>query len=82
MYHKGITIGDYVQLAKNIFNISVKVFIDPNRMRPSEVPLLIGKNNKIVNHTGWRPLRSIIDIIKEGVAYFQEHPEQLGIEAH
>jgi len=27
-------------------------------------------------------VRSIIDIIKEGVKYFQEHPEQLGIEAH
>ena len=79
---KGITIADYVELAKNVFNIDVDVFVDPDRMRPSEVPLLIGKNDKIVNDTGWRPVRSIIDIIKEGVKYFQDHPEQLGIEAH
>ena len=79
---KGITIADYVELAQKIFNIKVNVFIDPNRMRPSEVPLLIGKNDKIVKDTGWRPLRTIIDIIKEGVKYFQDHPEQLGIEAH
>jgi len=79
---KGITIADYVELAKNVFNIDVNVFIDPDRMRPSEVPLLIGKNDKIVKDTGWRPVRSIIDIIKEGVKYFQDHPEQLGIEAH
>ena len=51
-------------------------------MRPSEVPLLIGRNDKIVKDVGWMPTRSIIDIIKEGVAYFQAHPEQLGIEAH
>ena len=51
-------------------------------MRPSEVPLLIGMNDKIVKDTGWKPVRSVIDIIKEGVNYFKEHPEQLGIEAH
>ncbi|MFX1363414.1 MAG: GDP-mannose 4,6-dehydratase [Promethearchaeota archaeon] len=79
---KGITIANYVKLTKNIYNISADVFVDPNRLRPSEVPLLIGKNDKIRRDIGWRPLRSIIDIIKDGVGYFQEHPEQLGIEAH
>ena len=79
---KGITIADYVKLAKRVFNIKVDVFVDPKRMRPSEVPLLIGKNDKIVKSVGWRPVRSILDIIKEGVEYFQQHPEQLGIEAH
>ncbi len=79
---KGITIANYVKLAMKIFNINVGVFVDPQRMRPSEVPLLIGRNDKIFNETGWRPVRSIVDIIKDGVEYFQEHPEMLGIEAH
>jgi GDP-4-dehydro-6-deoxy-D-mannose reductase len=79
---KGITIADYVKLAQKSFDITKKVYVDKNRLRPSEVPLLIGKNDKIVNDTGWRPVRSVIDIIKEGVIYFKQHPEQLGIEAH
>ena len=79
---KGISIADYVELAKKIFNISNNVYVDPKRLRPSEVPLLIGMNNKIIKDTGWVPIRSIIDIIKEGVGYFKKHPEQLGIEAH
>ncbi|MFX1260283.1 MAG: GDP-mannose 4,6-dehydratase, partial [Promethearchaeota archaeon] len=79
---KGITIADYIELAKKIFNISTKVYVDPKRIRPSEVPLLIGKNDKIVKDIGWNPVRTIIDIIKQGVKYFQDHPEQLGIEAH
>ncbi len=78
----GITISDYVKLAKKIYNLDIGVFIDPKRMRPSEVPLLIGKNEKIYNETGWKPIRSIVDIIKDGVKYFQDHPEMLGIEAH
>lgn len=79
---KGITIGDYITLAKRIFNINASVYVDRKRMRPSEVPLLIGKNEKIRKEIGWKPTRTILDIIKEGVQYFQEHPEQLGIEAH
>ncbi|MFX1375549.1 MAG: GDP-mannose 4,6-dehydratase [Promethearchaeota archaeon] len=79
---KGITISDYVELSKNIFNISAEVFVDPDRLRPSEVPLLIGRNEKIINDIGWRPTRSIVDIIKEGVEYFKKHPEQLSVEAH
>ena len=79
---KGITVADYVKLAKNVFNIDAPVLIDENRLRPSEVPLLIGKNDKIINEIGWYPTRTILDIIKEGVKYFQDHPEQLGIEAH
>ena len=78
----GITIADYVKLAKTIYNLDTDVFIDSKRMRPSEVPLLIGKNEKIYNETGCRPVRSVVDIIKEGVKYFQDHPEMLGIEAH
>ncbi|MFX0083690.1 MAG: GDP-mannose 4,6-dehydratase [Candidatus Hodarchaeota archaeon] len=79
---KGISIADYVKLAKKIYNLPVDVLVDPTRMRPSEVPLLIGRNDKIMKDIGWRPVRSIIDIIEGGVTYFQEHPEQLGIEAH
>ena len=79
---KGITIANYIKLAKSIFDIDPKVYVDPARMRPSEVPLLIGRNEKIINETGWRPIHSVVDIIKEGVKYFQDHPEQLGIEAH
>ncbi len=79
---KGITIANYLKLAMELYDINVGVFVDPQRMRPSEVPLLIGRNDKIFNEVGWRPVRSIVDIIKDGVEYFQEHPEMLGIEAH
>ncbi|MFX0039699.1 MAG: GDP-mannose 4,6-dehydratase [Promethearchaeota archaeon] len=79
---KGITVVDYIKIAKKIFNISAKEFVNKERIRPSEVPLLIGRNDKILKETGWRPVRSLIDIIKDGVEYFQKHPEQLGIEAH
>jgi len=79
---KGIIISDYAKVAMDLFNINAEILVDTKRMRPSEVPLLIGKNDKIIKETGWKPTRSIINIIKDGVKYFQEHPEQIGIEAH
>ncbi|MHA1724310.1 MAG: GDP-mannose 4,6-dehydratase [Promethearchaeota archaeon] len=79
---QGITIADYTALAKNMFNIEAEIFIDPLRLRPSEVPLLIGRNDKIKDLVGWLPTRSVLEIIKEGVEYFKTHPEQLGVEAH
>lgn len=79
---KGISIANYVKLAKKLYNIDAAVFVDPDRLRPSEVPLLIGKNEKIIKATGWQPTRSIVDIIKQGVQYFNDHKEQLYIEAH
>jgi GDP-4-dehydro-6-deoxy-D-mannose reductase len=79
---KGITIADYATIAKKVYNIDNPVYVDEDRLRPSEVPLLIGKNEKIRLQTGWQPTRSILDIIKEGVQYFKNHPEQLKIEAH
>jgi len=78
----GVSVADYITITKNIYNIKTKAYVDPERLRPSEVPLLIGKNDKLREDTGWAPTRSIIDIIKEGVQYFKDHPEQLGIEAH
>ena len=79
---KGITIADYINLSKKIYEIDAPVYVDKSRLRPSEVPLLIGKNDKIKNDTGWQPTKTIIDIIEEGVKYFKDHPDQLGIEAH
>lgn len=78
----GITIADYIKIAQDVYNLEVPVYVDPNRLRPSDVPLLIGDNSKIIEEIGWHPTRTIIDIIKEGVKFFQEHPEQFGIEAH
>lgn len=58
----------------------MEIFNDPKSRKPSEVPLLIGKNDKMIKEIELRPKRSIMKIIKKGVKYFQEHPMQLVIE--
>ncbi len=73
---KGILIGDYVKLALKVFNLekNVKIVIDKSFLRPYErgeslIDGFIGDNSKFVEKTGWRPTKTIIDIIKDGVEY-------------
>lgn len=70
----GVTIGDYVKIAKQIFNINCGIFIDEDRMRPSDVPLLIGDHTKFSKLTGWNPVNSIVDIMEDGYNYIVENP--------
>lgn len=44
---------------------------DPNRMRPSDVPLLIGDNSKLKSHINWEPKISWEDSMKELLDYWR-----------
>jgi GDP-4-dehydro-6-deoxy-D-mannose reductase len=69
---KGISIADYILLTKKILGIKAEVMIDSDKMRPSEVPLLIGDNSKVRDDVGWRPTIPITEVIRQGVNYYQE----------
>jgi GDPmannose 4,6-dehydratase len=47
----------------------VRVFVDPRYFRPAEVELLWGDSSKAFSQLGWRPKKSIRDLIKMMVAY-------------
>lgn len=47
-------IGDVLNLLLSMSKVKVKIEEDPARMRPSDVPILIGENNKFVAKTGWK----------------------------
>ena len=38
---------------------------DPKRMRPSDVPILLGDCNRLMSRTGWRPKIDFKDTLKE-----------------
>ena len=47
-------IGDMLNLLLSFSKVKVTKKEDPSRMRPSDVPVLIGDNSKFVQKTGWR----------------------------
>jgi GDP-4-dehydro-6-deoxy-D-mannose reductase len=69
----GISCGDYVRLALKQYKLEdVPIYIDKSLLRPYERGEMlfdgfIGDNSKFVVKTGWQPLNSIVDIIRDGV---------------
>ncbi len=69
---KAWKIGDVLKYLLSISKAKVKVEIDPKRMRPSDVPILIGNNSKFVKKTGWKPQISMEKTLTDLLNYWRE----------
>jgi GDP-4-dehydro-6-deoxy-D-mannose reductase len=49
-----VVIGDMLKLLLSMSKVKVEVRPDASRMRPSDVPVLLGDNSKFVAKTGWK----------------------------
>lgn len=56
-----------IELAKK----PVVVKHDPNRMRPSDTPVVCGNHEKLTAHTGWIPEHSLDEIIIDALSYWR-----------
>lgn len=52
---EAVKVEDMLNLLLSFTKIKPKIEPDPTRMRPSDVPVLIGNNSKFVAKTGWKP---------------------------
>lgn len=71
---RGIITGEYLKLAIKLFDLEGKVgvYVDPKFLRPYErgetlMDGFIGDNSKFVEKTGWKPTKSVVEIINDGV---------------
>lgn len=52
---KGIRIREMLERLISLANVEVKIEVDPDRLRPSDVEILIGDASKFKADTGWEP---------------------------
>ncbi len=52
---KGYKIGEMLDILLALAKVKVEIRQDPKRLRPSDVALLIGANDKFYKATGWKP---------------------------
>ena len=69
---KGYKIGEILDMLLGMTSNHIKVKKDPARMRPSDVPVLVGDSTKFRKERGWKPkipfgktLRDIMDYWRE-----------------
>lgn len=45
--------------------IKVSIDVDPTRLRPTDSPDVVGDNQKLHSHTGWRPARPLTQTLRD-----------------
>jgi len=44
--------------------VPIRIRRDPDRARPSDIPMMVGDNTKLRNQTGWKPVRDLADTLR------------------
>jgi len=69
---KETKIQDILNKLISIANVDIRTEQDPSRMRPSDVPILLGDSTKFRNLTGWQPEYGIEEILQDTYDYWLE----------
>lgn len=68
---RGIAMRDLLDAIIHLAGITVRVERDPARMRPSDVPVLVGDNAKLKKVTGWAPRIPLEQSLRDILAWWR-----------
>jgi GDP-4-dehydro-6-deoxy-D-mannose reductase len=69
---KSVQVKEMLNILLSYSKVKVEIRQDPNRMRPSDVPVLTGDNKKFVQKTGWKPVISFEETMNDLLDYWRE----------
>ncbi|MBI5465064.1 GDP-mannose 4,6-dehydratase, partial [Candidatus Gottesmanbacteria bacterium] len=69
---KTVRVGDMLDMLLKMSKIKVKVRQDSSRMRPSDVPILLGDCTKFRKATGWKPEIPFTKTMEDLLNYWRE----------
>lgn len=67
-----IAIEEILELIISMTASQISIEIDPNKIRPVDVPIIEADTEKLRNLTGWRPKITMEQTIKETLSYWRE----------
>jgi len=68
---KGYTMQYLLDTLVSYADVDVKIEVDSSRLRPSDIPELIGDNSKIKTTTGWSPEIPLEQTLKNVLEYWR-----------
>jgi len=68
---RGWKIREVLDLLLSMTTARIEVRPDPQRLRPSDVPILLGDNSKFVGVTGWRPEIPFEQTLRDTLEYWR-----------
>ncbi|HOK40529.1 MAG TPA: GDP-mannose 4,6-dehydratase [bacterium] len=73
---KAYKIKEILNILLSMTKMKIEVKQDPSRMRPSDVPILLGDNTKFCKQTGWKPEISFEKTLEDILNYWREKLKQ------
>jgi len=72
------SVGDMLGILLSMSNTEIKIKQDPNRMRPSDVPILLGDCTKFREATNWKPAIPFEQTLRDLLDYWRERTNTSG----
>lgn len=69
---KGVSGHDILKGLSQAAGLEPKVVQDPERMRPSDIPVLTGSHERLSQDTGWQPEIALADTLKDVIADWRD----------
>jgi GDP-4-dehydro-6-deoxy-D-mannose reductase len=69
---KTYSMQEILDMLLDISQVDVKIEVDPNRLRPSDVPVLLSDSSKFRKLTGWEPLIPFRQSLQDLLEYWRE----------
>jgi GDP-4-dehydro-6-deoxy-D-mannose reductase len=67
------TIRSLVEGLVSRARVPVEIVVDPSRLRPVDVPVLVGSHDRITVATGWQPEISLDQTLDDLLSWWREH---------
>lgn len=71
-----VTIEEVLKLIISLSEKEIRVEVDPNKIRPVDVPIIEADITKIYETTGWRPSITLEQTIRETLDYWRERVDK------
>ncbi len=69
---KAYAMKEVLDILLSLSKVNVEIEVDPLRLRPSDVPILLSDCTKFVNLTGWKPKIPFRDSLQDLLNYWRE----------
>lgn len=69
---KAVRVSDMLNLLLSLSKVKIKIQKDPSRMRPSDLPVLLGDCTRFRKATGWKPVIPFKKTMKDLLNYWRE----------
>lgn len=69
----GIKLKEIIETVSKILNITPKITVDENRIRPADNLIIVGDNSKLKSELNWNPTYSLENTLKDMINYMGEN---------